>query len=289
MVELARKSTQPTARERSLLKEKRKRLPVTLDMLEWLRNYLWKPLETIPVRQTCDDRMTFVGVVLAFAFLWRVSQYVCDSSCASHAIQSEDVLIIPYVGSPVQVYSASTLNPAQVKSILFVVRSSKSDRSGRGQYVYLQRNTPREETLLTTIVEWLQTAGHIQGDPLMCRRVPGNTIRKLLTRKMVSSALKAMATAHGYEEVAFAFTPHSLRIGGATSMINHGKTKDQVRRIAGWAPGTGNEEIYELDTPLDDNAMSVPSNCFQLLEASQLANIIPPSWATHFEGVSSSR
>ena len=92
---------------------------------------------------------------------------------------------------------------------------------------------------------------------------------------MVNTSLKVMAAAFGYESLAFAFSSHSLRIGGATTMISAGVEKERVRRLGGWAEG-GCEEIYELSNPLDDNALSINSTCFQLLTSADVDKLLPP-------------
>ena len=59
---------------------------------------------------------------------------------------------------------------------------------------------------------------------------------------MVNTALKIMASAFGFESIAFAFSSHSLRIGGATTMRAAGADKERVRILGGWAEG-GCDEI----------------------------------------------
>ena len=273
-VALARRAILPNAREESLRRERRKRMPVTFDMTEWARVHYWRDAAGVKdERAAADDRMTYIGIVLAFAFLWRVSQYVLDSQ-VQHAIMAEDVNFFLYDKTVRCPWEMAGMNPARVESILFVSRSSKNDKAGRGKYMYLQRKSPSESQLLETVVQWCSESGVRRGDPLLCRWYNGK--RKLLTRKMVNNALKVMAAAFGYDTVAFAFSSHSLRIGGATSMMAAGVDKERVRIAGGWAEG-GCDEIYELANPLDDNALSIASSCFRLLTVSDVEKMLPPA------------
>jgi hypothetical protein len=277
-VSLARRGTKPSARAESIRKEQRKRMPVTIDMIQWLRPSYWRHCAAsscaTETRSAFDDRMTYVGIILAFAFLWRISQYVLSADCPDHAILTEDINIFMNDGTVRFPWEMKEQDPTQVKSILFVSRSSKNDRAGRGRYMYLQRKSASESELLETVAQWCKESGVQRGDPLLCRYCCGR--RKLLHSKMVNTALKVMAASFGYASVAFAFSSHSLRIGGATSMIAAGVNRERVRVLGGWAEG-GCDEIYELNTPLDDNALSISSSCFQLLTAKDVDALLPPA------------
>ena len=81
--QVARRVVQPSQRSEYRRKEKSKRYPVTLNMFTWLH-------EDYFVRGDIDDNMTYLGCILGFTFVWRVSQYVSDNK-VGHAIQSEGV------------------------------------------------------------------------------------------------------------------------------------------------------------------------------------------------------
>jgi len=88
---------------------------------------------------------------------------------------------------------------------------------------------------------------------------------------MVSTALKVVATAFGFDAVHFA--PHGLRIGAATA----GKAKggrEFVQETAGWDKDSGNDLRYEHGTPLDDNALSISRTCFSILTAEQVKTMM---------------
>ena len=274
-IALARKGMQPSAREKSKKREQRARAPVTKDILLGSKHRFWRYSSSPKdAREAMDDRMTYVGLELAFAFLWRISQYVLDSQCAEHALMCEDVNIFMLDGTVRFPWEMRDEDAKKVERILFVSRSSKNDKGGRGQYMYLQRKSEDEIELLEMVAQWCKESGVRQGDPLLCRYFNGR--RKKLTRKMINTSLKVIAASFGLQSVAFAFSSHSLRIGGATSMIAAGADPERVRRLGGWAEG-GCAEIYELATPLDDNALSISSTCFKVLTLAEVMAMIPPA------------
>lgn len=275
-VALARKGMQPSAREKSKKREQRARAPVTKDILLGSKHRFWRyAAAPKDARAAMDDRMTYVGLELAFVFLWRISQYVLDSECAEHAIMCEDVTFFMRDGTVRFPWEMGGQDPKKVDMILFVTRSSKNDKGGRGQYMYLRRNSADEIELLEMVAQWCKESGVQKGDPLLCRYFNGR--RKKLTRRMVNTSLKVIAASFGFESVAFAFSSHSLRIGGATSMIAAGVDPEKVRRLGGWAEG-GCAEIYELRNPLlTDNALSLTSTAFEVLSLEQVMTMIPPT------------
>ena len=59
-------------------------------------------------------------------------------------------------------------------------------------------------------------------------------------------------------------------------MIAAGVEKERVRVAGGWSEG-GCDEIYELNNPLDDNALSIRRTCFELLTAAHVDKLLPPA------------
>ena len=82
----ARKALGKRARELNLHHEKIKRMPLTLDMVQWLRVRYWKA--------TVEKSMVYIAVVLAFNYMWRVSEYVFKEGSGDHSIGADDVVII---------------------------------------------------------------------------------------------------------------------------------------------------------------------------------------------------
>ena len=272
-VKLAKKAGKvETARETHLKKEQRRRLPVTMDMIARERRDHWVGSKDL------DKNMIYMGMMLAFNFMWRISEYVMDSRSSEHAIRAEDVLFLR-MGDPWRAWEMGKVrNSSQVSSVLFVVRSSKT---GAGRYLYLSRKGAVESQAVDDVVEWAEASGVERGDPFLSRWQVGKNgqrTRRKLTRRMMSEGLKDLARRSGFVGLELAFAPHSLRIGGATSMIHSGKQPHQVERTGGWSKGSSASGIYQQFTPADLGALSVPETQFAILGVEQVRQMLPPTF-----------
>ena len=239
-----------SGREKNIAKEKSRRMPVTLDMVAWVRGqYMEKSL---------NGFMTYLAVVMAFHFMFRASEYIFTKD-GRHAIMCEDVDFIltgHRRASPWELTPA--IATAEVERVLLVIRSSKCDKTGRGRYLYISRRTPHESQLLDDLIHWCRESGVTKGDPLFCRYqvgAKGRLGRLILTNKMVSEALKTMAAVFGFD-VCF-FTTHSLRIGGATTMLALGVSTRDVEKTGGWANPVTLQRVYDQNTCHDLGTLSV--------------------------------
>ena len=93
-VKLARDAVREDPRIKNAKRTRRKRLPVTFDMLFYLEDLLLGSSHI-------DDWMTFLGILMAFHFMLRISEYCLDGS-SQHAIRCGDVL---FLSSDGKVYS----------------------------------------------------------------------------------------------------------------------------------------------------------------------------------------
>jgi len=272
-VRLAKKASKAeSAREKHLLKEKRRRLPVTMDMIQRQRQSHWMQSKEV------NKKMVYMGMMLGFNFMWRVSEYVMDSRSPEHAIRAEDVLFLRN-GTPWRSWEMGTvMDSSKVTNILFVVRSTKT---GAGRYLYLSRKSPFESQAVDDVVEWAKVSEVARGDPFLSRWETGkggNRTRLKLTRRMMSEGLKDLARRSGFAGMELAFVPHSLRIGGATAMFHSGKSSQQVDRTGGWSKRANSRDIYQQFTPADVGALSVPESQFEVLGVEQVRQMLPPSF-----------
>ena len=232
-IRLARSAVkkQVSARDKSIAKELRKRAPVDMSMIKKARDMFWSKLSE--EAGVLDSAMTYMGMVLAFHFMWRVSEYIMDEKCKEHAVLTADVI---FVVEADQLLSRSALRSELIRAeqtrrsgvhvarILFVVRSSKTSGNGISRYLSLGRTSPLEVQLIEDIVQWVRWSGEVHLDqPFLSRwgLSKGGYRPKKLTRRMVSDGLKVVADALGYRSIGFA--PQSLRRGGASTMIAKGQ------------------------------------------------------------------
>ena len=99
-----------------------------------------------------------------------------------------------------------------------------------------------------------------------------------LTRRAINEALKELATDAGFVGIEYAFASHSLRIGGATAMIAAGKTREETKRIGGWAEKSEVDKLYQQFSPADRGALSVPESQFEVIGVEQVRQMLPPTF-----------
>ena len=223
-----------TVREVHAQKESRRQLPVTADLIKIARDQYWVKSGDL------DRHMTYIGIVLAFNFMWRISEYVADGRSEAHAIRTEDVLFLREHKEPWRSWELKDLKDGrEVISVLFVIRSSKT---GAGRYLYLTRKSVAESEAVDDVIEWAAASGSHRGDPFLARRRLGQNgqwDRLKLTRRMMNGALKHLAVEAGFVGLEHAFASRSLRIGGATAMIAAGKSR---------GTSTGSSQAIWIDT-----------------------------------------
>ena len=126
-IKLARAAVRNDPRVTHARRTRKRRLPVTFDMLFYLEDLL---LQSSHV----DDWMTFLGILMAFHFMLRVSEYCLDGS-SPHAIRCGDILFLSDDG---KVYSPwdvqlTLVAPSNIAGAIIDLRSSKADQQGKAR------------------------------------------------------------------------------------------------------------------------------------------------------------
>jgi hypothetical protein len=264
-IALARRACAPSARELNIAREKRKRLPVSVDMVLWIEEKFSS--------ESVDSFMTVIGILIAFHFILRVSEYVAHAE-NEHAILCGDVAFITYEGDRVAPWEIGSgrFTFAQIESILIVIRSAKQDKDGKGRHLYISRDSKAEIHLMQQIFSWCEVANHQDDlDPLLSRYASNR--RKKLTPGMVNAMLKTMATAFGFDEAHF--STHCIKIGAATVLAMAQVNPEIIRRIAGWSEEARSNQIYSQNTPIDRGSFSVFDTGVRLLSAKDVKRMLP--------------
>ena len=238
-ISLARDAVRTDPRHAHMRRTRRKRLPVTFDMLLYLESILLQS-------PNIDDWMTFVGALTAFHFMLRVSEYAFSAS-SPHALRSGDVL---FLGPSGQAYSPwdpllSTVERGEFTGAIIDLRSSKTDKTGNGRHLYVSRNGPAESYLLDLLIYWSTVAAFRGPTDIFLSHKGAHHRRKHLNRRMIATALKLVATHFGFDAVFF--STHSLRIGGMSCGTAANIPNSTLCRIAGWHGDS--EAIYRRDVP----------------------------------------
>lgn len=263
---LARRAAKENARHLHKVRQAHRRLAVTFDVLEWLESAL--------LATTCiDDEMIYIGIILAFNFMLRCSEY-CHTEDAPHAFLCEDVTFIPASGptlSPLDLCRTST--PPPINDIIFDLCSSKGDSDGKGRFLYLSRSRSRiEGKVIDSIIHFVMRAQHQSlSDPFLSRYKSNR--RKKLHRGMVSTALKRAASHFGFDSCYY--STHSLRIGGATCGAAGGRTRSSLCRTGGWSELSVSDSLYRHITPQDSGILAVADEGNYVLTTEALRTMVP--------------
>jgi hypothetical protein len=263
IISLAKKACRPTQRVANLQRERQRRLPITCDMILWVRKYYWD--------NDIDNKMIYIAIALSFHFMLRSSEYI-SSRTNFHALRSEDIDFLSTENTRHKPWTVA-LCSLPILSAILVIRSSKSDLIGKGRYLHLGRHTTMESELLDDLIWWCINSQIQPADPLLCR-YKHNDRRKLLTSRMISIAIKLVAKAFGFDSTFFA--SHSLRIGGMTTLIASGADRNVVRKIGGWSETSSCDLIYDRNTPTDRGTMAIESTKLNL-SSSDIKRLLPPS------------
>lgn len=215
------------AREANKVMISRKRDPMTIDMVKWLRSTWWLGKNEV-------NKLAYLGTALGFNFMCRISELV--KGRGDHYLRREDVSFVKEAG--------------RLVGADLTIRSSKTDVKGKGRFLYLGRRTPLESELLDDLHSWVCRSKVGDEDALL------STGTRVLMRSDVARAIKAAATAHRLD--ARKFSPHSLRVGGATTMERAGVSQLEIQRVGGWAAVGGTVvRSYGRSTRLDKGALAV--------------------------------
>lgn len=152
-----------------------------------------------------DDLMTQCGCLIGFHFMLRASEY-CSEGDGYHALRASDVFFFRPDNTIFRTWNAGWLRvkPSDITSALFDLRSSKT---GKGCHLYLDRSGTAESALFDLLIHWTQVADLTSPERVLsviaCFSIyQASKRRKHLTRRMVSTALKRIATHFGFDEVA---------------------------------------------------------------------------------------
>ena len=264
-IKTARDALIPSGRLLNLLAPiRRPRLPVTFDLIGYMGTTIGSSIDL-------NDTMTYVGIVIAFHFMLRVSEYCYDPD-NKHALMCPDVMFVLDDGTRCHPWQLNKrIIGRTVSSISFIVRSSKADTTGVGRHLYIDRSSSPESFLINLLTYWVHVAGHTDAlDPFLSRyrMSHGRWYRKKLTRHMISQALKTAASYFNLDEIYF--SSHSLRIGGATAASLAGVDDATIKRTGGWSKNSTAYLRYIHSTPQDHGTFALLGQNLPTLTTTQL-------------------
>ena len=176
-----------------------RKMPFTWEMLMESRRFYNLEKEA--------DLEEFTCVATGIGFLLRSSELLNDKR-TNHYLRRKDIQF--------------NYNKGYLQSVTITVRSSKT--SSEPVYLSLGYNGNR-----TSVAALLYK--YIQSTTL---RPASSPLFPSLTRQQLSSRLKCLAVCLGYHGDSCMFASHSLRRGGATSLLNAGVPCDYIQFLGRW-------------------------------------------------------
>jgi hypothetical protein len=231
----ARKACRPTATE---LKQKKKniqgttKLPVCEEILYIIRNKLFK--DSPWTSTLLDNRMTYMGAMWGFDIGVRISEFTApETGGTDHNIRADEIVFLlstPIVENGKITYRLRggdrRLAGQIMSNIQMCDTQASSHKSGSlKKSKCLGRRTVEESQWLDDLIQWTVIADPTGSDPLFSRpsdHPPGS--RKILTGKMVRTAIKEAVTSVGLPPIYF--SGHSLRKAMYTHMRAAGCSAD---------------------------------------------------------------
>lgn len=229
VVQGARQALKPRGRDVSIGIEQRMRAPFTIELLRWARTHYWD--------KGCDEKMTYLGAVLQYALVWRVSELIGDE----HGLRTEDVAYVSDTNEHVLAPQLSSHMFPTIRMVQVISRSSKT-RASRGKSEFISRDDPDSDQLVQDLMSWAQLSGVQNGDFFLSRFAKGRN--KKLTRSMIAELVKT--TAAHFNLPVSRYSTHSLRIGGPTEMLAAGVPPSEILLASGHESNAG--LLYQLNS-----------------------------------------
>jgi len=166
--------------------------------------------------------LTWGLVVLAVFFLLRRSEYLLSDGKFHHFVaRLQNLKLCDAEGRPTR--------PATATSVSLELVGAKNDQFGRGSTRFLHASG--HETICPVVAAKLIHQIHIRSPP--STPLAFLTPREVVSSQMVASLIKTAATLSG--NGAATYSTHSLRIGGATALLDAGAGDLLIKFLGRWS------------------------------------------------------
>jgi hypothetical protein len=243
------------------------------------------------------DVAVFLASTLAFHLMLRVSEYTAkaiDGSNSTHALKGEDVLVSfrRVTGEQVtRVMDATSWagdENVEVIGITIILRSSKTfsvhDESSRH---YLDATVSVElNELVTGLLWWIENTKP-KAQAIFFSYPCYVDQRRALTDRDVSKFVKRLARNHGFQDRGF--SPHSLRVGGASSMSCEGIELETINQSGRWAANSQAAIKYRNPSIKTAGALSKNSEGTSILLERDILRLNETTKNTKRDGIATMR
>jgi len=196
----------------------KKRIPITLDLIQ--QNHQFEPPSLI-------ETVLYTAQILAYTIVARISEYIkCPKS--DHHLRTRDTQFWTADGGQKPAHTPPT-DWTTVAAVTINVRSKKNDPEKRGHKYYFATAKPTDQYCIVKVLWTYATEIHPEADmPLFY--VPHT--QWLLTPAFFRAHLKKLANRFHLDPARVC--PHSIRIGGATTLAAAGMAGPTIQKHGGW-------------------------------------------------------
>jgi hypothetical protein len=207
----------------------RKRIPITLDLIQ--QNHRSEPSSLI-------ETVLYTAQILAYTIVARISEYIkCPKS--DHHLRTRDIQFWTARGEQKPAHTPPT-DWATVTAVTINVRSKKNDPEKRGHKYYFATAKSTDQYCIVKVLWTYATEIHPEADkPLFY--IPH--IQWLLTPAFFRTHLKKLANRFHLDPARVC--PHSIRIGGATTLAAAGLEGPTIKKHGGWRSAAFLEYILQ--------------------------------------------
>ena len=204
------------------------RLPVTLDMIQLYGTFAMSAVANL------GHFGLYVAMSLAFACLLRRSEYI-PCSASDHHIRANAVVFQLTDGSCLGSHEVSQADEVRLSGVLVHIPSSKCDQEGLGFTYAFSATAVLTRNIVFLLFRWaVQThkaadapffsAFSKQGGKLWC-----------IDATSLTNTLRIVARKVGFSPAQLCcFSTHSLRYGGASTLLAAGVDKYQIQLAGRW-------------------------------------------------------
>ena len=212
----------------------RRKFPVTVEMLRWLKQRLEAPGPD--GRDDPDQAVEWAAIIVGFMFLLRAGEYLAVTGApwqAARALCGGDVQA-RREGRPIEAF-------AQADEVLVHIRGSKTDQYNQG----MLRNQFSTGTDLDHVAALARLQRHFperwqaERDQPLFRLRNGRHLRRERVQQLLGLAGAAAGLCPSQ------LGTHSLRIGGATALYKAGFDVECIKRMGRWASNAVHNYLWE--------------------------------------------
>ena len=156
---------------------------------------------------------------------WSEVDAICAECDGSLAGLRDAALISLMSDCLLRVSEARAVNCGDFRKNTLVIRKSKTDQEGKSKSLWISPETQDR-------IRWYRDAGEIERGALFRRiRKGGQITKERLTTKSIRQIIKKRASAAGIDGF---ISGHSLRVGSAVSLAEHGASIVQMQEAGRW-------------------------------------------------------